>query len=78
MFEYNICNMPDEEIFKKQCAALEKHIPNLKKGNLLHDVDNSKTQIYHKDGKEITIHNSYYVGALYISSEIQLEPFFNS
>jgi len=31
VYEYNICNQADEEIFVKQCAALEKNIPNLKK-----------------------------------------------
>ncbi len=78
MYEYNICNVPDKDIFKRQCAALENNIPNLKKGDLLHDVDDSQTQIYHKDGKKITVHNSYYIGALYISSEIRLEPYFNN
>ena len=77
MFEYNICTKANEDIFKKQCRALEKNIPNLKKDVLLVDVDNSKTVIYLLNDKKITIHNSYYIGAVFIESEIDLEQFFN-
>ncbi|MEE1281888.1 MAG: hypothetical protein UHK60_06530 [Acutalibacteraceae bacterium] len=76
MFNYSICNQPDEEIFEKQCKALEKHIPNIVKGQLLMDVDYSKTQIYTVDQKRITVHNSYYIGAVYINAEIELEQYF--
>jgi len=76
MYHYTICDVPDEELFHKQCKALEKHIPSLKKENLLHDVDDSLTQVYKKDDAKISVHNSKYVGALYIDSEIELEQFF--
>lgn len=76
MFHYTICNMPDEEIFNKQCLALEKKVPSLIKKDLLEDVDGSLTQIYEKGGRKIIVHNSEYVGALYIDSEIELEQFF--
>lgn len=76
MFHYSICTEPDEEIFKKQCYALEKHIPNIIKGQLLEDVDYSLTQIYTVDQKKIAVHNSYYIGAVYVDSEIELEQFF--
>lgn len=76
MFNYTICNEPDKELFEKQCHALEKHIPSLIKKHLLHDVDDSMTQIYQKDGARILVHNSYYIGALYIESEIELTQFF--
>ncbi len=75
MFHYTISNMPDEEIFNKQCLALEKNVPSLIKKNLLEDVDGSLTQIYEKGGNKIIVHNSEYVGALYIDSEIELEQF---
>lgn len=35
MFSYGICNIPDEEIFFKQCKALEKNIKGLKKKDYL-------------------------------------------
>jgi hypothetical protein len=76
MFHYSICTVPDEEIFFKQCEALEKNIKGLKKEKLLVDVDDSKIQIYYYRDKEIKVLNDYYVGALYIDAEIDLEPFF--
>ena len=76
MYHYQICNIPDEELFYKQCAALERNIPGLEKTPLLEDVDGSLTQVYKKDGKEIAVHNSEYVGALYIDSEIELKQYF--
>lgn len=77
MFEYNICTQADDEIFEKQCAALEKHIPGLVKRDLLTDVDNSKIQHYELNGFPVRVHNDYYVGAVYVKSEIDLEPYFN-
>lgn len=76
MYSYTICNQPDSELFKKQCLALEKHIPDLIKGELLEDVDGSQIQAYTKDKAKILVYNSEYVGALYIESEIELEQFF--
>ena len=77
-YSYNICDSPDYEIFKKQCLALEAHIPNITTVKRLTDVDGSETQIYEKDGKRIAVKNSFYVGALFIESDIQLEQFFNN
>lgn len=76
MLEYNICTQADEDVFTKQCSALEK-IPNIQKGDLLSDVDGSQVQLYALDGKNISVHNSYYVNAVFIKSEIELEQYFN-
>lgn len=76
MYDYNICTEADERLFHLQCKALEKHIPGLVKGDFLIDVDGSMTQIYYFNSKEISVHNSYYIGALYIVSEIELSQFF--
>lgn len=76
MFSYSICDVPDEEIFFKQCKALEKNIKGLKKEKLLIDVDETKIQIYYYNDKEIKVINSYYENELYVESEIDLEPFF--
>ena len=76
VYKYNICNVPDEEVFLKQCEALERHIPRIIKGDIHTDVDGSKTQLYTLQDSKIIIHNSYYIGAVYIDSEIELEQYF--
>lgn len=76
MFEYSICNQPDHKIFQLQCVALEKHIPGIAKGELLNDVDGSQTQLYTVDQKRISVHNSYYIGSVFVESEIELEQYF--
>lgn len=63
-------------IFIKQCKALENHIPNISKGELLEDVDGSETQIYLIGEKRISVHNCFYVGAVYVDSEVELEFYF--
>lgn len=76
MYDYNICTVANEEIFAKQCVALEKYIPDIRKGDLLIDVDNSKVQEYFLGSKRLTVHNSNYIGAVYIKSEFDITPFF--
>lgn len=76
MLHHNICIEPDKNIFDKQCVALEKHIPNIVKSDLLTDVDSSETQIYTVNDKRIIVHNSYYIGAVYVGLEIELERYF--
>ncbi len=76
-YDYNICTNADEKIFQDQCRVLEKYIPNIVKDKLLEDVDGSKTQRYYKDKKEILVKNSYYIGAVFIESEIEFEHFSN-
>ena len=77
MFEYSICNMADDNIFKKQCAALEKAIHPLEKEKLLTDVDGSNIQRYSYNDKKIVVYNSYVENEVFIKSDIQLEQFFD-
>lgn len=76
MYHYSICNVADEVIFQKQCRALETHLPHLVKDELLEDVDGSLMRRYWLDGKTITVHNSNYIDAIYVDSEVELEPYF--
>lgn len=76
MYEYNICNQANEDIFAKQCLALEKKINNLEKLELLTDVDGSKIQSYRLENKNIKVFNSNDVDAVYIKSEIELTKYF--
>lgn len=57
-------------------SCVGKAYPRSDKGDLLEDVDGSQIQVYAKDGAKILVHNSEYVGVLYIESEIELEQFF--
>lgn len=77
MFSYEICNVFDEVIFSKQCSALEKHIPQLKKDIFAEDVDGSQCQVYtFPDGKTLKVTNDKLVG-VEIDSEVDLEQYFS-
>lgn len=75
-FEYTICTQPDEELFKKQCAAFEKKFPNLVKFIRLEDVDGSAWQTYHHEKGDFEVVNDCNIGCLYVESDFDLEPYF--
>lgn len=78
MFEYSICSQADEDVFKRQCSALEKKFSkSLVKDNFLTDVDGSKIQTYTLNGKKVKVVMSNYENEVYISSEIDLKEYFN-
>ena len=71
--------MEDEDIFYRQCKALEDKVPNIvKDGNLLTDVDGTLIQMYALDGLRIQVINDRFIppGEVCIESEIDLEQFF--
>lgn len=76
MFEYLICNMADDEIFKKQCDAIEKHITPLKKEKLLEDVDGTLIQAYEYVGQKIRVYSDHYIDDVHVQSEVELKQFF--
>jgi hypothetical protein len=76
MYSYSICNMPTEDIFYKQCKAIESKVPITKKRDLLTDVDGSLIQKYSVDGGEIRVDNDRQVGCVYVTSDIELTQFF--
>lgn len=75
-YDYTICTEFDEDIFNQQCKALEKNIPDIIKGQFLHDVDETKIQFYNIKGKEVKVVNDFEVDAVYIDSDIELKQFF--
>lgn len=78
MYNYEICNVYDSDIFAKQCSALEKHIPQLKKNDFVEDVDGSQCQTYtFLNGKSLKVTNDILLG-IEINSEIALEQYFNN
>ena len=79
VYKYNICNEPDSVVFSRQCRALENHIPNITETECYNDIDGSQTTVYHTaESKTISVHNSNYIGAVYIESDVQLEQYFKS
>ena len=76
MYEYTICNVFDKDIFVKQCLAIERHIPDLSKSDLLEDVDGSQVQTYIlKSNKTIKVMNDKLIG-VEIHSEEELTKYF--
>lgn len=76
MYEYNICNQADAELFHKQCLALEKHIPDLKYSEPLEDVDGTLVKVYQHPKGIVKVKNDMQVDALYVVSDFDLLPYF--
>lgn len=76
MYRYNICSAADEKVFSKQCIAIEKKLNDLKKIELLIDVDGSKIQKYEFRGESIKVVNSIYTDEVYVESSVDIKPFF--
>lgn len=76
MFNYIIYGCADEDVFYRQCKALEVHIKGLVKERLLVDVDCSLIQVYHLNGKDVVVYNSRFTNSVFIRSEEDLEPYF--
>jgi hypothetical protein len=74
-YEYAICNVFDADVFMRQCAALERHIPELAKIDFLIDVDGSQIQLYSLKGKKVSVFNTPDLG-VEIRSQIDIDPYF--
>ena len=81
-FHYIICEYPitepvDDELFEKQCKAIEKRFPNLKKEKLIKDeVFGNAFQLYHHEKGDIAVVNDDSLLELYIDSDFDLIPYF--
>lgn len=76
LYHYSISNQHDDFLFKRQCDAIERHIPGLIKERVLEDVDGSSYQHYRHESGEIRVSNDCYVGALYVDADFDLLPYF--
>ncbi|MGN0605906.1 MAG: hypothetical protein ACI4JM_05240 [Oscillospiraceae bacterium] len=76
MFDYNIYNENSVEKFKQACGKISKTFPNLKKEDVLIDVDGTTIQVFSKGNEKITVFNDYDVGAVYVESDIDLNAIF--
>ena len=71
-----ICTIADEEIFLRQCKALEMIIPGLEKEFTLQDVDSSRIQTYLLGEKRIKVKNDLTLNMVLLETEVDLEPYF--
>ena len=79
LHEHEICNQPDDEIFSRQCRALEENVPGLEKGELVQTFEISR-QHYTLNGHEIVVENifddPYWEMGVFVRSDVDLLPFF--
>lgn len=71
-FSYNILKFADRIEFERICAFIESKVENIKKDNLLEDVDGSQIQIFNTPNGRIKVFNDYEVDAVYVDSEMNL------
>lgn len=72
MFTYNISKNAEQKAFSNTCALIEAEFKDIKKENLLKDVDGTQIQIYNTPEGKIKVFNDYEVDAVYVDSEINL------
>ena len=72
-YSYNINANVNEKDFFMCCKLIEKGLPGILKEELLIDVDGSLIQMYCYMGKEIAVYDDYYVDAVYVDSNVNLE-----
>ena len=72
MFTYNISKNAEQKAFSNACALIEAEFKDIKKENLLEDVDGTQIQIYNTPEGKIKVFNDYEVDAVYVDSEINL------
>ena len=77
-YEYTICNQPDEDIFNRQCKAIESQVPITMKFELIIDADGSKYQRYKLNESEIVVLIDYEVGYVGVESDVELTQYFKT
>lgn len=76
-YDYTIYPENSPEKFRETCAVTENKYPDLKKRELLIDVDGSTIQVYDCTAGEVIVYDDYDVGAVYILSDMDLDVVFN-
>lgn len=76
IYDYTKYKEADAFQFLEACRQIEKQFPTWKKEPVLIDVDGSQIQEYKKGQERIVVSNDYYVDAVYVESEIELNNLF--
>ena len=72
MFEYNICNQTDKELFQIFMSKI-MNIPSFSYVKTIEDVDGSLIGIFSCMSKNVVLKNDEVVRAMYIESQVELE-----
>ena len=76
MFDYTIYPDNSPERFLDTCQMIETELKQVKKQEILIDVDGSTYQEYTYNAEKITVFDDYEVGAVYIVSSMNLDFLF--
>ena len=76
-FDYNIHPDNNSDAFLKAVDKIKMAFPNIYENDPVVDVDGSVTRTFIQDGKKIKAHDDYYVGAVYVESDIDLNHLFH-
>lgn len=76
-FTYIISWQVDMELFQKTCAIIEKYLPNIKKSELLQDVDGSLIQEYHHERGNVFVGSIFgFDDDVHVDSDFELDEYF--
>ena len=76
-YDYTICKDNSPQRFREACARISGAFPEAQK-KLLIDVDGSTIQAFTADGLSIRVYDDYEIGAVFVTSDVNLASIFAS
>ena len=76
-YDYTIHKDNSPKVFKEGCEKVAKFLPKATRKKLLVYVDGSTIQVFEQEGQEVVLYDDYDVGAVYVSSDINLNKIFS-
>ena len=78
-YSYNICPDPNNKKFEEICRQIYSTLNTIiEEHRYLIDVDGSQLYRFSTKTGEIIVYNDYYIGALYVNSDVDLSEMFGS
>lgn len=71
-YDYTVLKEQDHNAFVRICQNLQERVKGLHKERYACDMDGDETQVYLLDGKQIVVRSDFWVGAVYVQSDIPL------
>ena len=72
MYSYNVSNTVNKTCFEAVCRLIENKVCGILNQQTLEDVDGSIVRIYDTAKGKIKVYNDYYIDAVYIDSDVEL------